>query len=960
MIVGTIKAQSILSQDFESFTIGDSTSIGHISYSPNDIKTIIAADPLGSTNKVLKVTSTGYGAAPVIMFVLPAGKTLADYDSLTFDAYYQSGDLTYKLIIGSAYQTNPTGHHFLDADTNYSYNRTQGVSTGWERISLAAKTISTFSDTVYIAIGTNNSGATWYMDNVNLVAKVVTPPPPPVYTGPIVTNGGFEDSNVGNVDSMTVKGWVFQSDTGITPPPVIKIVSDTVEQGKRALSVTVHGIGANPWSIQAIADSIHVKPGDTYNYSIWAKASKNGAQVNFTVGNYSYSEYAALRPANLTTNWQKFSLQFKVTDNQTVIRGPIHFSMAVDTGVTIWIDNLQIVDANAAKEPVTVQAESGVLGSNYAIMQDNADTLTYITPQNTFTGLTAPEDTSRIATYQVTFPDTGYYNLFVRVRVGSGGYNSDSFFYGKGFGAKNDTASTDWVMINGLASSGFTNSNDIVDGPGTLGTQVWKWVNVTKNFHYDQSVDSFYVGNMDSLTQTFQIGSRESGLDIDKIAFATTSLYFTVNDLDNGLSGQATNFIDSTQFYPGPPLAQGAAKFLGNVKSAYGDNNFANFWNQMTPGNEGKWGSVATSEDTTKWNWAPLDTLYNYALAHHILFKDHNLIWGQQQPSWILTLDSATQLKWIETWIRMVGERYPKINMIDVVNEPLPGHNPPDGLNGHANYEKALGGAGSTGWDWVIKAFELARQYLPNAKLLINDYGIINDNTATTNYLTIINLLKDRGLIDGIGVQGHRFELENADTTTLKNNLARLGATGLPVYISEMDLGNINDAGTPDDNTQLQLYKKIFPILWTSPAVKGITLWGYMQGEMWQTTCYLVRSDNTWRPAMTWLAQYVKDNPLTGVEQTASNVPSSFELMQNYPNPFNPSTRISYSLAKPSKVLLRVYDILGQQVQTLVNREQAAGNYTVTFDAQNLASGVYFYQIQADNFVATKKLMLLK
>ena len=105
-----------------------------------------------------------------------------------------------------------------------------------------------------------------------------------------------------------------------------------------------------------------------------------------------------------------------------------------------------------------------------------------------------------------------------------------------------------------------------------------------------------------------------------------------------------------------------------------------------------------------------------------------------------------------------------------------------------ANYKNALGGKGVTGWDWVIKSFELARKYIPNAKLLINDYGIINDNSATTSYIQIINLLKDRGLIDGIGVQGHRFALESANTTTLKNNLDRLAATGLPIYISEFDL----------------------------------------------------------------------------------------------------------------------------------------------------------------------------
>ncbi len=170
---GTLWAQNI-TQNFEGFSIGDSTSIGHISWAPTDIKTVIVADPLGSGSKVLKVTSTNYNAAPVLMFVLPAGKTLADYDSVTFDGYFQAGDVSYKLIIAEAYQTNPIGHHFLDADTNYSYNRAQGVSTGWEHISLAPNKASTFSDTVYIAIGTNNSGATWYMDNVTLVAKAAS------------------------------------------------------------------------------------------------------------------------------------------------------------------------------------------------------------------------------------------------------------------------------------------------------------------------------------------------------------------------------------------------------------------------------------------------------------------------------------------------------------------------------------------------------------------------------------------------------------------------------------------------------------------------------------------------------------------------------------------------------------------------------------------------------------------
>ena len=309
----------------------------------------------------------------------------------------------------------------------------------------------------------------------------------------------------------------------------------------------------------------------------------------------------------------------------------------------------------------------------------------------------------------------------------------------------------------------------------------------------------------------------------------------------------------------------------------------------------------------------------------------------------------------------MVGQRYPNTDMVDVVNEALAGHNPPDGGNGRANYMQALGGKGTTGWDWVIKSFELARKYLPHAKLLINDYGIINSNSATTSYLQIINLLNDRGLIDGIGVQGHRFELESADTNTIKSNLNKLNATGLPVYISEFDLGNLGNNGTPDDNQQLQLYQKIFPVLWNSPAVKGITIWGYIQGLVWQTSTYLVRSDGSARPALLWMAQYVKDHPV-GVNESeaAGKLPAKFALEQNFPNPFNPSTNIRYDIPKTAKVTLKIYDILGREVQTLVNTVQAPGQYTLKFNAQGLASGIYFYQLKAGDYTAIKKLMLLK
>jgi uncharacterized membrane protein len=93
---------------------------------------------------------------------------------------------------------------------------------------------------------------------------------------------------------------------------------------------------------------------------------------------------------------------------------------------------------------------------------------------------------------------------------------------------------------------------------------------------------------------------------------------------------------------------------------------------------------------------------------------------------------------------------------------------------------------------------------------------------------------------------------------------------------------------------------------------------------------------------------------------TTSQLPSQYDLYQNYPNPFNPSTKIKWQLPVSSQVTLKVYDILGKEVVTLVNEEKPAGAYELTWNASNLPSGVYFYRIQAENFIETKKMLLLK
>jgi hypothetical protein len=99
--------------------------------------------------------------------------------------------------------------------------------------------------------------------------------------------------------------------------------------------------------------------------------------------------------------------------------------------------------------------------------------------------------------------------------------------------------------------------------------------------------------------------------------------------------------------------------------------------------------------------------------------------------------------------------------------------------------------------------------------------------------------------------------------------------------------------------------------------------------------------------------------PITSIEDELQ-LPTKFTLMQNYPNPFNPNTKIKYSIPQSSNVRIKVFDILGNEIETLVNEEKPVGTYELTWYAEGLPSGVYFYQLKAGDFIETKKMVLVK
>jgi hypothetical protein len=98
----------------------------------------------------------------------------------------------------------------------------------------------------------------------------------------------------------------------------------------------------------------------------------------------------------------------------------------------------------------------------------------------------------------------------------------------------------------------------------------------------------------------------------------------------------------------------------------------------------------------------------------------------------------------------------------------------------------------------------------------------------------------------------------------------------------------------------------------------------------------------------------------TDVDEDLTALPEQYYLFQNYPNPFNPSTTIKYSVPQSSNVVIKVFDILGNEIETLVNEEKPAGTYEIDFDARNLSSGVYFYKMTGGNYSETKKMLLLR
>lgn len=798
---------------------------------------------------------------------------------------------------------------------------------------------------------------------------------------PVNRNGSFENTEPGTYTEYGIDGWMIEVDGSVPQAPAFEVVElEDAPDGDHALRIQVNDIGANAHSIQIVADSLHVVPGESYRLSVWARSDGPYGQASFTVGNYSYNEYGqVIRGVMLSDEWTEYSFDFTVTDAQTVIRAPLHFSYDGNIDYPVYIDDLRIVrtsiDETLAR-PVIVEAESGEVGSEFDVIEEGDVTFVRVTsdwhdadgqPQ-----WSRPVSEDHVITYEVTFPAPGSYNLFARVRVnsqdqeGRGAADNDSFFFPDGFGEKQVDEQDDWSFVNQIdAAAGWSDPGDVVHDRGGAGAGVWKWINISTNTYHNEGFT--YAVPEGELTQTFQIAGRETYLDIDKLAFAYAGLYFTVANLDAGEPGSLDWPTPPIPDPTGPPLADGRSKWLGSAHSFSQEPFFLEYWNQVTSENDAKWGHVEGTRGT--YNWTNLDRGYNLARDNDLPYRFHVLVWGNQQPTWLAALTPEEQLESIEAWFEAVAERYPDIDYLEVVNEPL--HDPPtcshpgnqgDNCAPSGDYLEALGGTGETGWDWVLNAFRMARDIFPaETKLMINEYGILSSDVNVNRYLEIIELLQEEDLIDVIGIQGHAFSTRGT-AAALAQRLDLLGATGLPIQVTEMDVdGNPNQAALSQEESdaiQLSAMQRIFPTLWSHPSVTGITMWGWRPG-LWRTPqeANLVRANGEERPALQFVRDYIAS---WATSADVQEVAGSFQLIGNYPNPFNPTTTITYELATAADVRLDVYDILGRHVKSLAYGHQPAGNHAVVFDASGLSSGMYMYRLQSGGQAQTKRMLLIK
>ena len=391
----------------------------------------------------------------------------------------------------------------------------------------------------------------------------------------------------------------------------------------------------------------------------------------------------------------------------------------------------------------------------------------------------------------------------------------------------------------------------------------------------------------------------------------------------------------STFSFAGPGLADGAAKFVGNITTrGQVRSDFTQLWNQITAENECKWASIEGSRGN--YNWSGCDAAYNWAKQNGGHFKFHALVWGSQYPNWLNGLSAADTKTAITNWMDAVAKHYPDLEMIDVVNEAIKSGNSYHSGYGNGNNIIAALGGDNGNYEFVAEAFRMARKRWPNAILIYNDYNTVQ--WQKNEGIDLINKLKKAGApVDAYGLQAHDMQVSGGQAggqggggsclniNTLKSAIEEIwNKTQMPMFISEYDIA------TADDNDQKNCYSQQISYFMENEHIAGITLWGYIYGATWTTNgnSGIIR-DGQDRPAMTWLKDYLSKNK--GVNTTGL---ATGEVTPVDPEPQEPFK--GSPIAIPGKVEVEDFDIPGKG-----KNEDGTSNASYGDDGENHGDSDY-------------------
>ena len=342
--------------------------------------------------------------------------------------------------------------------------------------------------------------------------------------------------------------------------------------------------------------------------------------------------------------------------------------------------------------------------------------------------------------------------------------------------------------------------------------------------------------------------------------------------------------------------AKGANKFLGNItQRGQVPKNFLTYWNHIIGENECKWGTVEGTRD--RMNWRGADSIAAFARRNNIPWTFYTLLMTGAYPGWQNNISASELLEEIEEWMDSAATRYPDAAIIDVINESYNNLFP-------GCYIQALGGKGATGFDWAIKAFRMARERWPNAILMYNEYNNIEWESYNQWTIDFVTALLDAGApIDVIGCEAH--DTYGMPTDSVKEYIDRIAALGLPIIISEYDISESNDT------IQDSIMREQFTMFWNHPRIVGINYWGYIVGQTWRNGTGLISQEGVERPALTWLVDYVKNNPDPPNDfPELFNLGSAITVFRN-----NPSGMVYGIPAMCSnRIPSRLFDLGGRQV----------------------------------------------